>query len=419
MSLSNEIIGVINVPFHGESAYEIAVRQGFIGTEEEWLESIGELNEEKITEILENMAERAHGYTWYVNTDKVIDKTGKSYGKMSDCMKADFVGTWFYAVTTSSEAGSTAYPSKYTIDGANGYINLRDYVVWTGQRLVRVNTYEAKSSTQKNSDGKYSPKSGVDGLMSSTDKAYLTDLINEYWDKNKLPVHPNPDPIEGWMCNWCRDNGIYLGGLKKDCGGHPPVLNDNHTSWALMVFNGMATDADSLNRNHRLQIAFDLVNSKIYMRRGWISSNEWADWSEVGKIADGAVDFNQLSERVINRIIAAENKTDVVFVEERGATISLDENVKEIVVTSSNANFNLLLPKNMWKYWRCIINLTAAEQVENMDVGFYDGNMFGSDVSWQKPSGGKTYLLVRENTNRYPSDFNLYEIDNVTREIVA
>lgn len=398
--MSNEITGVINVPFHGESAYEIAVRRGFIGTEEEWLESLGALNEEKIAEILENVAKRSHGYIWYVNTDKVVDKTGKSYGTMSDCMKDDFVGTWFYAVTTYSEAGSAAYPSKYTIDGANGYINLRDYVIWTGKRLVRVNTYEAKASTQKNSDGKYSPKSGVDGLMSSTDKAYLTDLINEYWDKNKLPVYPNPDPIEGWMCNWCRDDGIYLGGLKKDCGGHPPVLNDNHTSWVLMVFNGMATDHNTLNRNHRLQIAFDLVNSKIYMRRGWISSNEWADWSE-------ATGKNE------------EVKTDVVFVEERDETISLDENVKEVVVKSSNAKFNLLLPKNVWKYWRCIINFTAAEAVESMDVGFYDGNMFGGDVSWQTPIGGKTYLLVRENTNGYPSDFSLYEIDNVTREIVA
>jgi len=222
-------------------------------------------------------------FMWYVDTDEVVNKSGTSLGTLSDCMTDEYRGTWFYVRTSESEAGEATYPSTYEIDGANGYLSLRDYVIWTGTRLVHVSAYEAKASTVKNSDGKYSPKSGVDGLMSSTDKAYLTDLINEYWGSEKLPMYTTPNTDTGWQVNWCRDTGWYLGGLQKDCGGHPPVLNDNHTSWAVLVLNGMATDAASLNKNHRVQIAFDVVNSKLYMRRGWMSANTWADtWTEVG-----------------------------------------------------------------------------------------------------------------------------------------
>ncbi len=112
-----------------------------------------------------------------------------------------------------------------------------------------------------------------------------------------MPVYDCRDANlpNGWQVNWCRDNGIYVGGIQKDCGGHPPVINNNHTSWVVITLNGMSTDADSLNHNHRLQIAFDLVNSKIYMRRGWMSANTWANnWDEVGKIADGSITTDKL-----------------------------------------------------------------------------------------------------------------------------
>lgn len=232
-------------------------------------------------------------------------------------MTDDYIGSWFFVRTTDSEKGSAKYPEAYKIDGTNGYINLRDYVVWTGAHLIHICNFEAKASTEKGADGKYSWKSGVDGRMSSTDKAYLTDLINNYWGKVKLPLFPDPDPKEGWQCNWCRETGIYLGGLKMNCGGHPPVLNDNHTSWVLMVFNGMATDAESLNRNHRLQVAFDLVNSKIYMRRGWMSAGTWADWVEVGgggltEIADGSITTAKIANGAIDKYKLADDVIEII-----------------------------------------------------------------------------------------------------------
>ena len=107
--------------------------------------------------------------------------------------------------------------------------------------------------------------------------------------KAAIPVFPQPNPPEGWQVNWLFNDGWYLGGIKKDCGGHPPVLNDNETSWAILVLNRMDTGAGKnenpprQEHNHRLQIAWDLVNSKCYMRRGWMSANTWADnWDEVG-----------------------------------------------------------------------------------------------------------------------------------------
>lgn len=145
------------------------------------------------------------GYTWYIDTDTVKNASGQSVGTLQRCMTDTYnryIGAWFYVRTTASEAGQAAYPSTYEIDGANGYLSLRDYVVWTGTHLVHIPTYEAKSSTVKNSDGKYSPKSGVDGLMSSTDKAYLTDLINAYWN-TKLSTGTSVN------ANECLENGFY------------------------------------------------------------------------------------------------------------------------------------------------------------------------------------------------------------------
>lgn len=281
----------------GEAKFNIIARKkpsDYIYTETEvkrWEDIVNSVEE------LSTRVNEAYSKTWFVDTDKVVDGSGKTLGTLQQCMNDDYIGSWFFVKTTNSEAGSYKYPEAYNIDGTNGYINLRDYVVWTGAHLVHISNFEAKASTVKNTDGKYSPKSGVDGRMSSTDKAYLTDLINAYWGKDKLPLFPNPEPAEGWQCNWCRDTGIYLGGIKKDCGGHPPVVNDNHTSWVLMVFNGMATDANSLNHNHRLQIAFDLVNSKIYMRRGWMSSNTFADWTEVGGMSEIADTIDTLTHK--------------------------------------------------------------------------------------------------------------------------
>ncbi len=387
----SEITGYISVPFHGESAYEIAVKYGYAGTEEEWIKELTGLD---------RVAQRLHGFKWYVDTDTVFDSNMKSYGKLSNCMTDDFVGTWFLVRTSTSTAGYAPYSDNYTIDGANGYLSLRDYVVWTGKNLVHIPTFEAKSSDKKNADGKYSPKSGVDGLMSSTDKAYLSDLINTYWGTDKLTVFNTPDPVEGWQTNWLFDTGIYLGGIKKDCGGHPPVVNDNHTSWVIMVFNGMATDAQSLNRNHRIQIAFDVVNSKIYMRRGWMSSKTWAnEWSEVG----GQI---------------AESKERVIFVQGT-ATVALDENIEE-VVAKGEINLNILLPKTTWNGWRCVINLSETEFIVDIDVGTSDGNMFGMDFSSNLFEAGKTYILAKilNSEQESPSLYTLYEVDNITRQVV-
>lgn len=149
------------------------------------------------------------------------------------------------------------------------------------------------------------------GLMSSSDKAYLTDLISNYWNKEKLPMYTTPDPAEGWMVNWLFDTGWYLGGIKKECGGHPPVQSNNYTSWAILVLNGMNTEPEGINHNHRLQIAFDVVNSRIYMRRGWISENTWADeWTDAGAVTAGSVSFGNLSEALQSEITALESKAE-------------------------------------------------------------------------------------------------------------
>ena len=395
--MSDTIKGYIQMPFRGESAYEIALRYGYKGTEEEWIRESGAIGR---NEILTNVAKRLCGHTWYVDSDSVCDREGNLYGTLANCMTDDFTGSWFYVRTTASEAGSTAYDSKYIIDGANGYLSLRDYVVWTGTRLVHIPTFEAKASDKKNSDGKYSPKGCLDGLMSSTDKAYLSDLINAYWKKDKLDVFNTPDPAEGWQTNWLFNTGVYLGGIKKDCGGHPPVVNDNHTSWVIMVFNGMATDAQSLNRNHRVQIAFDVVNSKIYMRRGWMSANTWADaWSEVG-----------------SQIV--ESKSDIVFVEDT-TTLKLDENIKEIVAKGV-LDLNIWLPEKTWCGWSCVINLSELSTIENFDVGTSNGDMFGFDFSHDILAPGKTYVIAKSSggQSENPSLYTLYEVDNITRQPV-
>lgn len=386
----SEIKGYIDMPFHGESAYDIAVRLGYEGSEEEWIREMVDISDGEMKDIMDNFSKRLCGYTWFPDTDTVKDKSGTKCGSLGDCMTEDFVGAWFFVRTSTSESGSCTYPEKYSIDGANGYLSLRDYVVWTGARLVHIPTFEAKSSNVKNSDGKYSPKSGVDGLMSSTDKAYLTDLINSFWGKESFPFYKDPDPVEGWMVNWCRNDGIYLGGFKKYCGGHPPVVNENYTSWVLLVFNGM--NMSDGNRNHRLQIAFDVQNSKVYMRRGWMSTDEWAEWSEVSR------------------------ESDVLFVKESG-TVALTENVKEVVFFGE-VDADVLYPENDWLGWRCVLNFVNADHIKRIDVGTHDEIMFGEDGGTKEISAGKTVMVVKIDnaTPVSPSNYTLFQIDNVTRE---
>ena len=136
--------------------------------------------EAQIDELADKISSTVGAYTWHMDTDKVYDKDGKDIGSLQSCMTSDMTGTWFFARTSTSTSGSAQYPSSYTINGANGYLSLGDFVIWTGEGLVHVSTYEAKASTVRNSDGQFAYHSGVDGLMSSTDKAYLTFLMQHF-----------------------------------------------------------------------------------------------------------------------------------------------------------------------------------------------------------------------------------------------
>lgn len=465
--MSNEITGTIEVPFHGESAYETAVRHGYEGTEAEWLESLGALDEEKIKNILENVAERVYGYTWYVDTDNIADKNGNNYGKMADCMTDDFVGAWFYIRTQSSEAGSSSYPSAYTIDGGNGFLSLRDYVVWTGEHLVHIPAFEAKASSVKNTDGNYSPKSGVDGLMSSTDKAYLTDLINSFWGKRYIPVYNSPTEVSadwtsGLLINWCRETGWYLGGFAENCGGHPPVVNNNNTSWILLVLVGAVKTGVF---PHALQIAFDLANGLMYMRKGWLDGNSavsgWAtDWTQVGgmseiedgsvtedKLADGAVTEDKLADEAVTRAKLSESlkawcdisHTHVnqsalneisedkitrwdkslckVILTDDETSVQLTENICEVVVKTSRET-HIIIPENPWKYWRCIINATPqAGGAEDIVIE----TPSSSNIGWGNNRGTVMLVYTEAEEAGNPSNagnWAIYKVDNLTREIV-
>ncbi len=245
-------------------------------------------------ELLDKIASTVGSYTWYLDTDEVKDLDDKSYGTMASCQTDAFVGKWFYLCTTNSRSGSGPYPSKYTVAGANGKVSYGDYVMWTGSRLVHISINEAKSSDVKNGDGHYSSTGGVDGLMSSTDKAYLTDLINSFWGKTHIPVRHCKDSTDanmknGWLVNWCREDGWYIGGLGADCVNHPPYTGGNKVNWLLLVVNGMKGAENEDWYNLRVQIAFDIKNSLIYMRRGWISGNTWTTdgtdgWTKVGAV---------------------------------------------------------------------------------------------------------------------------------------
>ncbi|MCD8048527.1 MAG: hypothetical protein LUG52_02810 [Clostridia bacterium] len=312
----NTLTGTVSIPLHGndgKSAYEVACDLGYTGTAEEWL-----------SRLIKN-----DNRVWNAESDIVSSpKTGEVNAPLSDFETQTYEGDLFLV---SGDSDTAAFDTaKYEIHGSNGYLNVGDYIIRLNGTWVRLNLYEAKASSLVNSDGKYSPSSGVDGLFSSTQAAYLTDLINTYWGKEKLQIYTSPDPEEGWLINWCTDNAIYLGGFKPDCSGHPPILNDNNTSWVLLNLNGMRMSENDEYYNHRLQLAFDLVNNLIYMRRGWISSHEFTDWVKVGdisegsittalladesvtgeKIADGSISEEKLAEDVLGRITSAEEAAD-------------------------------------------------------------------------------------------------------------
>ncbi len=481
-------------------------------------------NIEKRLKELEGKSNGFNILTWHIDTDSVIDSDGNAVGTLANCMTDEYVGTWFYVITSTSDTGSSPYPSQYTIDGANGYLSLRDYVVWTGDRLVHIPTFEAKASDIINSDGQYSPRGGVDGLMSSTDKAYLGDLTERFvaacqaGNKNSgnncgesglygniVSGRPTPvidkdtpvgnlmairDKVTGctsqvligetteksdslhydmwfkgnkeaaqWMraltsdnlirfvntdytgyVNWATAPGIYK--VKANSADGDRAFTQEHIMFVIpgapepdSAYLATAVNEDRVKmRSHAItQLAVSqkgairvrycplpkLNNSVSGYCIGWYDLlPEVGGMSEIEdesvtteKLTDGAVTSEKLSQEVKDMM----GSSDVIIIDDVDATVKLTENVREIVA-KGDVNLKILLPENPWSYWRCTINLTEAQQITIFDVGFYNGDMFCSDGPWETPQAGKTYMLMRNNNqSNNPNDYNLYEVDNITR----
>lgn len=251
-------------------------------------------------------------YIWYANKDAVAEVSNplKKIGTISSYKEFGNVFMVMYAsalVGTVVTPGTASTVTPSTTVGEYTLFNNGDLLAYGGkyagtEMWKRIPMYEAKTN--------------LDGLMSAWDKQQVNKIssientannalnaANTANNKNSLPVYLyNSDGVQGnWLVNWLFDDGWYLGGITADCGGHPPILNDNGTSWAILVLNGMNTG--DANYNHRLQVAFDLVNSKIYMRRGWMSADSWADsWTDVS----GVTRKNTITETGLKAVDAVE-----------------------------------------------------------------------------------------------------------------
>lgn len=465
ISYVGQIVAVVSVD-DGESTVDLYK----IENEDGELKEVGNTEE-----VVETLRTQIGGCTWYIDTDAVTDTNGNDLGTLSDCMTDEYAGRWFYAISSTSTAGESTYPEKYTIDGANGYLSLRDYVIWTGNRLVHIPTFEAKASTVKNSDGKYSPKSGVDGLFSSTDKAYLTDLINRY-----IAACQSGNLNSG---NDCNESGLYGNITSGRPGGTPnteyfnAVAMRDHTksvtsqmlvseatsdlfvrgttalSWAMMLKTNqqattagvttfedaqygtwlrepgiyvtkLNTDPDGTVNSENEFMVFVYLGSptgtsryditQIFVRKTdlamWERHTNGFDLNVYEGIGNYVSEFVQLYDGV-------DTGDDVIVVTDDMAvdgkiTVTLTTDVKEVVV-KTNTPVDILLPEKPYLYWRFILNTKEAEAV-TIDVGFYDGQMFGSDYS--PIYSRKTYMIVCEDNKMVsPSGFPLYEVDDVTR----
>lgn len=116
----------------------------------------------------------------------------------------------------------------------------------------------------------------------------IAEWLAVYLQGQYMPVHDvkystNKDMEKGWLVNWLRDNGWYLGGIAAGCGGHPPVTAGNEVNWAICVVTGIPTSSGDSNNDSMLQLAFDIANGLAYMRKGWKSSGSWqANWQPIG-----------------------------------------------------------------------------------------------------------------------------------------
>lgn len=102
----------------------------------------------------------------------------------------------------------------------------------------------------------------------------LHSRLHQHYDKQYATIFRKSGD-DAWLVNWCKEDGWYVGGFGPDCGGHPPYTADadgnlNKTSWLLLVMNNFKTAQGEDGTNHRVQIAWDLVHGKSYLRRGWI-----------------------------------------------------------------------------------------------------------------------------------------------------
>ncbi|MBR5535945.1 MAG: SGNH/GDSL hydrolase family protein [Clostridia bacterium] len=104
----SEITGYIDMPFHGESAYEIAKRYGYGGTEKEWLDSLGFIPDKSIggEKLKEELVETLKKYETFIG--EVFDE------------KKGFSECGINEYTSESEEYVVPYcligqPGKYTV----------------------------------------------------------------------------------------------------------------------------------------------------------------------------------------------------------------------------------------------------------------------------------------------------------------
>ncbi|MGM9551518.1 MAG: hypothetical protein ACI3XA_04615 [Clostridia bacterium] len=233
----------------------------------------------------------------------------------------------------------------------------------TGANYKRIPLYEVKYNSEKGIElmGFASPWDkqqinkipSIEAIAKSAESTANSSLSTA---KARLPIFTSPNPAEGWQTDWLFDQGWYLGGIKYSCGGHPPVLNGNYTAWAVLVLENMpfkstAGSDVTADATYRLQIAYDLINSKTYMRISETrTSTGWGRW----------IDTSKENEFLIADYMASAQTdgTDTGNLIEK--TIPVDTDIITVQLANTSSDVRITIPSDVPVGWECLVHLNSA-----------------------------------------------------------
>lgn len=271
-----KVNGLSQIPLiKGESAYDIAVLHGYVGTEEEWLESM-KYDDTEIKKAVSNKVDKIDGKELSSNdfTTEEKDKLAKLENYVLPPANQDTLGGIIpgenLSITESgvlnAKLGSGAIPSG----GEKGQVLYKetdnDYDIgWTDEL----------SSKYLKGNGRIS-SADVDHIYNNSDVYQRLDISSDTMTTNK-PAGDGFINTYSWDNTGKYDTQLYIPNASTVNGGRPQIrFNDNKDTWT--SWKSLALYADTENKTNTSVFPNNSGHIKSKYRvatRGYTAGDTW------------------------------------------------------------------------------------------------------------------------------------------------